>query len=59
MASKQRNHTPNTKNCKCDKCGAVANAPADKRHRKCPTAARAEHPGQLRGRWQPYVEPRL
>ena len=52
MASQKRNHKPDTSNCKCDKCGTVANAPAGKPHRKCPSAKGQEKPGQYRGRWE-------
>lgn len=51
MASK-RNHSPQVSNCKCNKCGAEANAPAGKKHRKCPSAKGQEEPGQHRGTWE-------
>ena len=52
MASQKRNHKPDTTNATCNKCGAKANAPAGKPHRKCPDSKGSEHPGQQRGRWE-------
>lgn len=51
MASK-RNHKPDTYDCYCNKCGAVANAPPGKPHRTCPSANGQEEPGQHRGQWE-------
>ena len=50
MASK-RNHQPQVSPCVCNKCGATANAPPGKPHRKCPSAKGQEEPGAHRGKW--------